>query len=82
VTLAWDDICATVRWIERENTEEPVEAAHAAAQITVPGLERVIRGVVQKRRQPWRRIARIAAWIPLALFLALYVADMFIRSHG
>jgi hypothetical protein len=35
-----------------ENTEEPVEEANAAAQITIPGLERVIRDVVQKRRQP------------------------------
>ena len=82
VTLAWDDICAMVRWIERENTEEPVEAANAAGQIAIPGLERVIRDVVQKRRQPWRRIVRIASWIPLAIFLAIYVADMFIRSRG
>jgi len=28
-----------------------------------------------------RRIARIASWIPLALFLALYVADIFSRSR-
>jgi hypothetical protein len=82
VTLAWDDICATVRWIERENTEEPVEAAYAAAQIPIPGLERVIRDVVYKRREPWRRIVRIASWIPLVVFLSLYVADMVIRSRG
>ena len=67
-----------MRRIERESTEEPVEAAH----ITVPGLERVIRDVVYKRRQPWRRIARIVSWIPLALSLARYAADMFIRSRG
>jgi hypothetical protein len=82
VTLAWDDICATVRWIEREAAGEAVEPANIAVQASVPGLGRVIRDVIYQRRQPWRRIARSASWIPLAIFLALYVADMFIRSRG
>jgi hypothetical protein len=82
VTLAWDDICATVRWIEREDAGEPAEAASANVRAAVPGLGRVIREVVSKRHEPWRRIVRIASWIPLAFFLALYITDMFIRSQG
>jgi hypothetical protein len=82
VTLAWDDVCATVRWIEREDAGEPVAAASAETSVTIPRLVRVIRDAVSQRRQPWRRVARIASWIPLALFLSLYAADMVIRSRG
>jgi hypothetical protein len=71
-----------VRWIEREDAGEPVEAPNTEASAAIPGLERVIRDIVHNRHEPWRRGARIVSWIPLAIFLALYAADMVIRSRG
>jgi hypothetical protein len=71
-----------VRWIEREIGNAPAATASANGSAAIPGLARVIRDVVYSRREPWRRIVRSVSWIPLAIFLALYAADMFIQSRG
>jgi hypothetical protein len=70
VTLVWDDVCAMVRWIEHENGNESTETASANVSIAIPGLERVIRDIVHKRHEPWRRTRRFmdpAGNIPGAL---------------
>ena len=67
---------------ERKIAQILLARPRTAGPVTIPGLQRAVALVAEQENPQRLRLLRTLAWIPLALFGALYIIGAIIQFHG